>query len=75
VHLIVRRRGSVTMWLTTIVPQRWGDEDRAMRFSSRADARRAAIVLKLSGDWSIEPAGEPSALRQPMALTGKDGLP
>jgi hypothetical protein len=55
VFVIVRRRGTVTMWLTTVVPQRWGDEDRAMQFSSRADARRAAIVLKLYGNWSIEP--------------------
>jgi hypothetical protein len=57
VFVIVRRRGSVTMWLTSIVPQRWGEKDRAMRFPSRGDARRAATALKLSGDWSIETAG------------------
>jgi hypothetical protein len=44
------------MWLLSIVPQRWGDRDQAMRFATRGDARRAAVVLKLSGDWSIEPA-------------------
>jgi hypothetical protein len=56
VFVVVRRRGSVTMWLLSIVPQRWGDKDQAMRFSSRGEARRAAVVLKLSGDWSIDPS-------------------
>jgi hypothetical protein len=55
VFLIARRRGTVTMWLRSIVPQRWGDRDQAMRFTSLGEARRAAAVLKLSGDWSIEP--------------------
>jgi hypothetical protein len=55
VFLIVRRRGTLTVWLRSIVPQRWGDRDQAMRFASFGEARRAAAVLKLSGDWSIEP--------------------
>jgi hypothetical protein len=47
------------MWLVSIVPQRWGEMDRAMRFASRGDARRAAVQIKLSGDWAIEAiAGE-----------------
>jgi hypothetical protein len=59
VFVIVRRRGSVIMWLASIVPQLWGDKYQAMRFSSPDEARRAAVVLKLSGDWTIEPAGAP----------------
>lgn len=58
--VIVRRRGGVTMWLVSIVPQRWGERDHAMRFAARGEARRAATVLKLSGDWAIEVAAEPS---------------
>ena len=57
--VIVRRRSSVTMWLLSIVPQRWGEKNEAMRFSSRGEARRAAVALKLSGDWSIEASGPP----------------
>lgn len=48
--VIVRRRGGVAMWLVSIVPQRWGERDHAMRFATRGEARRAATVLKLSGD-------------------------
>jgi hypothetical protein len=32
--MIVRRRRSVTMWLLSVVPQRWGDKE-AMQFLSR----------------------------------------
>lgn len=54
--LIVQRRGAITMWLVSIIPQRWGDRDQAMRFETRGDARRAAVAIKLSGDWAIEVA-------------------
>jgi len=56
-YVIVRRRGAVTMWLKSEVPQRWGERDQAMQFASRGDARRAAVQIKLSGDWAIEVAG------------------
>jgi len=55
--VIERDRGAVTMWLASMVPQRWSDKDKAIRFASRGDARRAAVQIKLSGDWAIEPAG------------------
>jgi hypothetical protein len=47
------------MWLVSVVPQRWREMDKAMRFASRGDARRAAAQINLSGDGSIEvDAGE-----------------
>jgi hypothetical protein len=52
--MIVRRHGESRMWLLSVVPQRWGERDQAMRFMTRGDARRAAVAIKLSGDWSIE---------------------
>lgn len=52
--VIVRRRGAITMWLVSLLPQRWGERDHAMRFQTRGEARRAAASIKLSGDWSIE---------------------
>jgi hypothetical protein len=53
-YVIVWRRGTTTMWLVSVVPQRWGDRSQAMRFETRGDARRAAVAIKLLGDWSIE---------------------
>jgi hypothetical protein len=52
--MIIRRRGESTMWLLSVVPQRWGERDQAVRFMTRGDARRAAVAIKLSGDWWIE---------------------
>jgi hypothetical protein len=49
-----------SLWLISVEPERWGDRDRAMRFETRQEARRAAVVIKLSGDWSIEAAGAAS---------------
>ena len=54
--VIVRRRGAITMWLVSVLPQRWGERDQAMRFHTRGDARRAVVEIKLSGDWTIEAA-------------------
>jgi hypothetical protein len=59
-YVIVRRRGAITMWLVSQLPQRWGERDQAVQFRSLGDARRAAVAvklsgpIKLSGDWSIE---------------------
>jgi hypothetical protein len=41
------------------MPVRWGHRDGAMRFDTRREAERAAATIKLSGDWSIDPAGAP----------------
>ena len=51
---LIVRRVAITMWLVSLVPQRWGDRDQAMLFETRGEARRAAIAIKLSDDWSIE---------------------
>jgi hypothetical protein len=53
-----RRTGSaepVVMWLTSSAPVRWGERDGALKFESKAEARRAAASIKLAGDWFIEP--------------------
>jgi hypothetical protein len=54
------------MWLLSAVPLRWGDRERAIRFETRGAARRAAVAIKLSGDWAIEMAPAPIvALNEP----------
>jgi hypothetical protein len=45
----------VSMWLTAIVPARWGERDSALKFASKGEARRAAVSIKISGAWYIEP--------------------
>jgi len=53
-----RRTGSaepVIMWLTSLVPVRWGERDGAIKFESKGEARRAAASIKLAGAWLIEP--------------------
>jgi hypothetical protein len=59
--VIVRREGADTnqTWLVTISPEGWGERGDAMRFQTRGEARRASDTIKLSGDWSIEPALSP----------------
>jgi hypothetical protein len=54
-----RHRDAETEWLVTAMPVRWGHRDGAMRFDTRREAERAAATIKLSGDWSIDPAGAP----------------
>jgi hypothetical protein len=48
----------VVMWLTTALPQRWGDRASARRFPSKGDARIVAQAIKIRGAWSIEDADE-----------------
>jgi hypothetical protein len=63
---IIRRQGAkAIVWLTSISPEQWGERDRAIRFDTRWEARRAAISLKITGDWSITVAPPP-----PVSLSG-----
>lgn len=44
------------MWLTAIAPvARWGDRNAAMKFASKGEAGRAAVELRISGAWYVEP--------------------
>jgi hypothetical protein len=51
----------IVVWLGTVLPEQWGERERAMRFGTRGEARRASEAIKLSGDWSIEPGPNPTA--------------
>ena len=44
------------MWLLSQMPTRWGPRRQAMRFKTEADASRAASILRVSGEWSVEEA-------------------
>jgi hypothetical protein len=47
-RLIIRKeQGGVVMWLTREHPQGWGDRERAQRYFSEGEARRAITRLKL----------------------------
>jgi hypothetical protein len=59
-YVLQRQDAGQRSWLISVEPQRWGERDRATRFETRQEARRAAIEIKLSGDWSIEAAGAAS---------------
>jgi hypothetical protein len=59
-YVLKQQYGGQGTWLVSVEPQSWGERDRAMRFETRQEARRAAVEIKLSGDWSIEPAGTAS---------------
>jgi hypothetical protein len=54
--VIALQRDNVTMYLLTMVPVRWGERERAMRFQTKGEARRCAATIKIAGAWSIEPA-------------------
>jgi hypothetical protein len=69
-YVIGQQRGKEVAWLVSPNPERWGGQDRAMRFGTRGDARRAALAIGVLGDWSISVAGIPP-LR---ARTGAGGL-
>jgi hypothetical protein len=56
-YVLKRQDAGNYTWLLSIEPQRWGDRDHASRFETRHEARRAAVKIKLTGDWSIEAAG------------------
>jgi hypothetical protein len=62
-HVLKRQLGSGTAWLASVEPERWGERDHAMRFDTRQEARRAAVQIKLSGDWSIDAAGAAPPLK------------
>jgi hypothetical protein len=47
--IIRKEQGTVVMWLTREQPQGWGDRERAQRYFSEAEARRAVTRLKLVG--------------------------
>jgi hypothetical protein len=59
--IIARRHERGAEWLTSTAPQNWGEREKAMTFLTMNEARRAAVTLKLSGDWSIEIAA-PAAI-------------
>jgi hypothetical protein len=44
----------VVIWLSAVVPQRWGEQAAARRFRSKGEARIAAQAAKVRGAWSIE---------------------
>jgi hypothetical protein len=52
-YVLQRQDGGKPTWLISVEPQRWGGRDHALRFETRQEARRAAVEIKLSGDWSI----------------------
>jgi hypothetical protein len=56
VFVVAVQRDDLTMYLLTLVPVRWGSRERAMRFHTTGDARRAAAEIKIAEAWSIEPA-------------------
>jgi hypothetical protein len=45
--IIRKERDSAVMWLTREQPQVWGDRERAQRYFSEGEARRAITRLKL----------------------------
>ena len=53
---IIMWRKPIVLYLTAVVPVRWGDRDKALKFLDRGTAQRVAIQLRLTGPWSIEPA-------------------
>jgi hypothetical protein len=55
-YVIRRQQGKDTIWLISPNPEQWGEQDRAMRFETRNDARRAATSVGVTGDWSITAA-------------------
>jgi hypothetical protein len=56
--VIARRHEGVAEWLASTAPQNWGERGQAVTFLTMNEARRAAVTLKLSGDWWIEVAAQ-----------------
>jgi hypothetical protein len=54
-YVIKRRRDKATEWLLSRAPEEWGTREHATLFESRQEAQRAAVAIKSSGDWSIDP--------------------
>jgi hypothetical protein len=47
----------VSMWLRSAAPTiKWGLREAALNFSTKDEARRVAIIIKISGAWYVEPA-------------------
>jgi hypothetical protein len=46
----------IVMWLSSTLPERWGERNAALTFLSKGEARRAAADIKLKGAWFDEPA-------------------
>jgi hypothetical protein len=55
-YVIRRQQGKEAIWLISPNPEQWGEQDRAMRFETRSDARRVATSVGVTGDWSINAA-------------------
>ena len=49
-------RDTVSMWLVSNSPVRWGPREQAMLFKSKGEARRAAQAVGIKGAWSIQEA-------------------
>jgi hypothetical protein len=61
--VIKRQQGKEASWLISPNPESWGQQDRAMRFETRGDARRVAAAVGVYGDWSITAASPLEAVR------------
>ena len=47
----------VSMWLRSAAPAvKWGLREAALKFATKSEARRVAIMIKISGAWYVEPA-------------------
>lgn len=54
IYVVRMDRNTVSMWLSTTEPARWGPRENAMRFKSKGEGRRAAIGAGVKGAWSIQ---------------------
>jgi hypothetical protein len=61
-YVIRQQQGKEGFWLISPNPESWGEQDRAMRFETRGDARRVATTIGVSGDWSITGASPSNRL-------------
>lgn len=52
--VIKKQQDKSIVWLLSTTPEAWGERDQATRFDNINAARRAAIAIKVSGDWSID---------------------
>jgi hypothetical protein len=61
-YVIKRQHDNATEGLLSRAPEGWGARDHAMLFETRREAQRAAVTIKLSGDWSIDPGFWPERI-------------
>lgn len=71
--VIRQQRGGKATWLISASPQIWGEQDQAMRFYTRGDARRIATAAGISGDWSINTAAAAQSVGEPLKLATDRG--